>query len=333
MTPTVTWLMPVRNGMPFLRETLAAVEAQRFPHAHALFAWDNGSTDGTVEELNRWIPGRIPGRVFAGQARSVGGSLAALVEAAASEWCARIDADDVPEPDRLACQVAFLERNPDVAAVGSQVTPIDRDGAVAPGRREPYYVGHDDIVHQLLYRVPLRHPAVMFRRSAVLAVGNYADIQPSEDFDLLLRLAARYRLANLPQPLLRYRYHDASVSQNMPNFAVYHREVRSHIFARHAAAAYGLDESVAGRLSRGELRCAIPALVRIARHLERRGRYGLWARLGSESFQASALKLVSPRDRLTRAFLAVCRRRRAAATADARPAAAAAAAAVEPSLS
>jgi glycosyltransferase involved in cell wall biosynthesis len=46
--PPVTWLLAVRNGMPFLPETLASIEAQTYRDWQVL-AWDNGSADGTVE--------------------------------------------------------------------------------------------------------------------------------------------------------------------------------------------------------------------------------------------------------------------------------------------
>lgn len=305
MSPTVTWLMPVKNGMPYLRETLAAIAGQQFSHPHALFAWDNGSTDGSIDELHHWVPNRIPGRIIQGTPLSLGGSLARLVELAPSELCARIDADDIPEPQRLVQQVEYLDRHPEIAAAGSQVTTIDADGAVKPVTREPYYLDHDDIVHQLLYRCALRHPSVMFRKSAVLAVGNYGDMGPSEDYDLFLRLAARFKLANLPDRLLRYRYHDRSVSQTLPHPWHYHREVRSRIFARHAPALYGLSETTARRLSCRELRCAAFSLLRLLRFLDRQsGQRGVRARLASASFRASAEKLIHPRDYLTRCLLA-----------------------------
>src|SRR5438552_5677499 len=103
----VTWLMPVKNGMPYLSETLASIEAQTYRDWEIL-VWDNGSTDGTLDELRRWIPSRLPGRIIDNRPLSLGNSLAALVEAAGTELCARIDADDVNYPERLERQVAFL---------------------------------------------------------------------------------------------------------------------------------------------------------------------------------------------------------------------------------
>jgi hypothetical protein len=69
MTVAVTWLLPIKNGMPFLPETLESIAAQTCKD-FTLLAWDNGSTDSTVEELKRWIPDRVATNV-AGNAEIV----------------------------------------------------------------------------------------------------------------------------------------------------------------------------------------------------------------------------------------------------------------------
>src|SRR5437763_1462931 len=91
--PPVTWLMPVKNGMPYLPHTLRSIEAQTYKNWRVL-ASDNGSTDGTLEELQRWIPSRLPGRIIADEPLSLGKSLARLVGKAETELCARSDVDD-----------------------------------------------------------------------------------------------------------------------------------------------------------------------------------------------------------------------------------------------
>ena len=77
----VTWLMPVKNGMAYLRETLESIANQSYKN-HKILVRDDGSTDGTGDELRRWIPSRIPGQIFSGSSSGVGRSLALLVEQA-----------------------------------------------------------------------------------------------------------------------------------------------------------------------------------------------------------------------------------------------------------
>lgn len=211
----VTWLLPVKNGMPYLPATLASIEAQTY-RDWEIIAWDNGSTDASLDELRRWIPARLPGQVIADRPLEFGASLAAMVELASTEWCARIDADDINLPERLAQQIAFLGEHPSIALVGANVEFIDEQGAALAGARKQK-LRDAEIRWLLRWHNPFNHSTVMFRRAAVLAVGNYTDCMPTtapavlEDYDLWLRLAQSCEMANMPQVLVRYRQHAAGV--------------------------------------------------------------------------------------------------------------------------
>ena len=203
MSEKVTWLLPVKNGMPYLSETLASISAQSYRNWEVL-AWDNDSTDGTVDELNRWIPSRLPGRVVTGTPLSLGGSRARLVESAQTELCACIDADDINLPERLEQQVSFMLKNPRVGMLGTQIEFIDEHGRAFPGA---WVQPTDDaeIRWQLHWQSPFNHPTVMYRRSVILAAGNYAAEFLVEDYDLWFRVGLISETANLPQVLLKYR--------------------------------------------------------------------------------------------------------------------------------
>jgi glycosyltransferase involved in cell wall biosynthesis len=210
MSDRITWLIPVKNGMPHLPETLASIETQTYRNWEVL-VWDNGSTDGTLDELRSWIPSRLPGRLVHNRPLSLGNSLASLVEAARTELCARIDADDINYPERLERQLAFLRARPEVILVGTDVEFIDDKGSVIPGA---WTQQHEDaeIRWRLRWQCTFGHPTVLFRRSAVIAAGNYSDCTPYEDHDLWLRMALIGEMANLPAVLVKYRWRTASVS-------------------------------------------------------------------------------------------------------------------------
>ena len=220
--------MPVKNGMRYLPLTLDSIANQTYKN-HSIIAWDNGSTDGTVEELKRWIPARIPGMVIVGRAMSVGRSLAAMVETAGTELCARIDADDINFPDRLERQVAHMLAHPEIAALGSQVTLIDAEGKPTGGTWE-CPMNDAEVRWLSRWQSGLTHPAVLFRRSAVLRAGNYADVE-SEDCELWIRLCPFGEIYSLPEVLLSYRRHAGSISGPYTDF--YAGQLRS---ARNAAA-------------------------------------------------------------------------------------------------
>jgi len=206
--PSVTLLMPVLNGMPFLPQTLESIESQNYRNWEIL-VWDNGSTDGTLEELHRWIPSRLPGRIISGEPLKLGHSLARLVLEAKTELCARIDADDVMYPERIGAQVAFMQQHPEVGVLGTEVEFIDAEGVIRP-HTTPYSTHDADLRWLVRWLNPICHPTVMFRRSVILNAGNYRDLKPFEDHDLWFRVSLISELASLPSILLKYRQHSAS---------------------------------------------------------------------------------------------------------------------------
>ena len=228
MSERVTWLMSVRNSMPFLRETLASVAAQTYKN-YEMLAWDDASTDGTLEELRSWIPSRIPGTIFTGNSFRLGKNLAFLVEQAQTELCARIDGDDVNVPERLEKQVAHMTAHPEVVALGSQVKLIDAEGQpLAASWNCP--LNDAEVRWRTRWQSGLTHPAVVFRKGAVLRAGNYADVE-SEDCELWIRLCPFGEIYNLPDVLLFYRRHAGTLSAGYTDF--FAGQLRS---ARHAVA-------------------------------------------------------------------------------------------------
>jgi acetyltransferase-like isoleucine patch superfamily enzyme len=301
MSDRVTWLIPIKNGMPYLSETLASIEAQTYQNWEVL-VWDNGSTDGTLEELERWIPSRLPGKVITGEPYGVGGSLARMVEECKTELCARIDADDINLPNRLEQQVAFLVAHPEIAAVGSQMNFIDNLGFLS----ESIYnvpLQHDDIFHVMLIRNSMAHPSVLFRRSAILKVGNYKDIPNVEDYDLWLRVATCYRLANLDKPLVRYRVHNSSTTQialreNRLNNAV------DNCISKNSEISFGCTPDEIKLLRNKQHPFAIQPLYKIAKHLHKTQGGKLLDRLRSDSFIQAAEEFISSKDVISRLAIA-----------------------------
>jgi glycosyltransferase involved in cell wall biosynthesis len=130
-----------------------------------------------------------------------------LAEARAA-LVARLDADDVAEPERLQAQADYLRRHPEVAVVGSQIRIIDEQGQDRGHRAYP--LEHEQIVRSLRRFNPFAHPGVMYRKDLVLQVGGYQCPQyhPAEDYELWSRMAVHgMRFANLSTALLRYRIH------------------------------------------------------------------------------------------------------------------------------
>ena len=208
--PSVSVVMPVYNGAAFLREAIESVLAQTFRDFELLLIND-GSTDDTQEIIDSY---RRDSRLRC-ISRPNKGLIATLNEGwqrARGSYIARMDADDVSAPERLARQVAFLDAHLDVGVVGSAIWVIDAHGQ----RDGPIYLPatHHMIVWRLCFEDPLVHPTVLIRRAVLERAGGYDPAMPhAEDYDLWRRVSAFTRLHNLPDVLLSLRKHATNVSQ------------------------------------------------------------------------------------------------------------------------
>lgn len=127
------------------------------------------------------------------------------VENAKYDIIARMDSDDISRSDRFEKQIKFMSENPDVDLVGGQIDEfIDSEDNVVGKRVVP--VGNTEIYKYIKSRCPFNHMTVMFRKSAVLNVGNYKDWHYNEDYYLWIRMAlAKCIFANMPDTLANVR--------------------------------------------------------------------------------------------------------------------------------
>ncbi len=146
------------------------------------------------------------------QIRVIGTSIAYLnhslnlgIENALGKYIARMDADDIAYPDRLAIQFEFLEKHPEIAVCGTWFSLIDSKDA--PFELVKLPIDDAAIRRSAFMRNPMCHPTVMFRRDIVGNAGGYLGGLYAEDYDLWLRLMATpgVLFANIPQVLLGYR--------------------------------------------------------------------------------------------------------------------------------
>ena len=98
------------------------------------------------------------------------------------ELVARMDSDDIALPARFEKQVVFMQSNPDIAASSGVIEEFDEAGLVTTKRVLPLV--HSEIVAFAKKRSPLSHPAVIFRKSAVLDVGGYPLFRNAQDYAL-----------------------------------------------------------------------------------------------------------------------------------------------------
>lgn len=200
-------LLSVHNGERFLREAVESILSQSYDDFELLLV-DDASTDASAEILASCGDPRV--RVMRNQEKlGLAASLNRGISAARGEYVARMDADDVSLPHRLARQVAFLDSHPEVGVCGSWARVIDGTGRVTGALKPP----RRSAAGKACWRPsPFVHPTCLLR-AALLADDQY-DPRDTEgqDYGLWLRLAPKTRFYNLAEFLLLYRVHGANIT-------------------------------------------------------------------------------------------------------------------------
>jgi glycosyltransferase involved in cell wall biosynthesis len=200
--PLVSVLIPVFNVERYLAAALDSMLRQTYPQLEFIIIND-GSTDRTAAILSEYqsVDARV--RVLHNETNvGIVGSLNRGLDAAAGAYIARMDGDDVSEPDRIERQMRYLEQHPDIALVGVGLQSIDGDGR--PIARSPIISDWQIAWDKLQFGPPVSHVWVC-RKSLYAEIGKYRNIPGCEDYDFLLRLrSANKRFTNIPD---YYGYH------------------------------------------------------------------------------------------------------------------------------
>ena len=209
--PALSVLLPTFQAERHVAEALRSVLTQTHRDLEVVVV-DDGSTDGTLAVLRSFAAGDARVRVITGPHRGLTPTLNIGLGLCRARHVARMDADDVCEPDRFLRQLAFLQENSEVVCLGTRVTVTDGEGHPVDTSDQP--LGHAAIDAALLQGVgwTIVHPTAVYDVDVVKRLGGYREQFPvSQDLDLWLRLAEVGMLANLPAPLLRFRVHPTSV--------------------------------------------------------------------------------------------------------------------------
>lgn len=223
MSFDITVLLPVYNGEQYIAEAVTSILAQTYTNFELLIM-DDGSTDGTPQVLEPLAARDKRVRIHRRENRGLIATLNEGLAMCCTELVARMDADDLAMPERLALQKKFMDGRPHIAVCGTGLEMYESGKVMTPRCNAPF-----DIL--CLFASPLAHPTVMYRRSAVLDMGGYAfDMPAAEDYDLWCRMAAAgHGIDNLPQSLLRYRMHPNAPRVEYRTTA---RETTARIWAR-----------------------------------------------------------------------------------------------------
>lgn len=173
--------------------------------------------DGIYSDIINDVAVRFPSvRILPNEGSGLVDALNTGIRNSRFDLVARIDADDLMEPERLEFQMRAFRDDPSLVLFGSQVTYIDELG-VSSGFSN-YLTGDITDLTRTGDSCLLAHPSVMYKVEAVNAVGGYRkifrvnNVDLAEDFDLWVRLSRVGRVVNSHQTLTRYRQHSSQLS-------------------------------------------------------------------------------------------------------------------------
>lgn len=205
----VTVLMPVYNGDKFLAESIQSILDQQYD-SFELLVINDGSTDGTAEILDSFAKKDDRIKVVYQENAGIVCALNSGIAIAKGEYIARMDADDIAHPMRLAEQVKFLDENSDYIVCGALYEQFGaREGVV----KLP--IDDQECKQTLYFENCFGHPVVMFRKNVLESaqIEYESNYLYAEDYRLWTVLSKYGKFKNLPKVLLMYRVHEGQTSE------------------------------------------------------------------------------------------------------------------------
>jgi glycosyltransferase involved in cell wall biosynthesis len=235
--PTVSVIIPTRDRPSLLLAAAQSVLDQRLPPTELLVV-DDGASGGARTALHRlMVRSTIPLRLLPGPGLGPAAARNVGLSAAAGELIAFLDDDDLWLPDRLVSQVEWFARLPRLGLLGGHYLLIAEQGApprvrpVKPPRR-PHPISR----RALLRANRLATSTVLARRACFDDCGCFDEtLTLAQDWDMWLRIAARWDVAVLPIPLAVYRIHPRQRSGRPAPMRSWEVQVLRRVVARAAA--------------------------------------------------------------------------------------------------
>ena len=211
--PPITVIIPAFNAARHIGDALGSICDQTLRGIEVLVV-DDGSTDDTVRVVDRFA-GRLELSIIRqsnsgpAAARNVG------IRRARARYCAFLDADDVMLPGRLAAQVVLLDADPELGLVHTDLKTFDERGVIHRTRRAFSDPCGGMVLDRLLLDNFITTSTVAAPTQRLIEAGLFGeDRRVSEDFELWLKMAARWKVGFIDQPLVHYRRRPGSLSDD-----------------------------------------------------------------------------------------------------------------------
>lgn len=226
----VSVIIPTYNRAGYLREALDSVFAQTLPPWEVIVI-DDGSTDDTLQVVNN-APG--PVRFYQQAHQGVAAARNLGLRYAAGDLIAWLDSDDLWEQNFLATVVPVLAHDGGPHGTYTGVTMIDAQGSTL--QTSVHVESAGDLYAALVRDCFLATPSIVAKKACYDQVGGFdPQFRISEDYDMWLRLAGRFRILGIPKPLVRIRVHATNTMSDVDALA----EARLALIKKHFGNLHG----------------------------------------------------------------------------------------------
>ena len=227
-SPMISVILPAFNAEATIAQAIESVLAQSW-RDFELIVINDGSTDATLQAVAAFDDSRLA--VFSHANRGPSASRNVGVSLANGEYVAFIDADDIWLSHKLEVQVSALQADPQADVAYGWTDTVDPTGCVVyPDQRRT--VSGDVYETLLLHNFISSGSNTMISRKVFQEVGGFDEsLWAVEDWDLHVRLAARYAYVCVPTVVVQYRLSHGSLSSQLRLMEASHRRVAARLFA------------------------------------------------------------------------------------------------------
>ncbi|EGI74696.1 glycosyltransferase family 2 protein [Pseudoalteromonas distincta] len=208
---SISIILPVYNAEQYLDEAIQSILVQSHKQFE-LICVDDGSTDGSLKIIQKYARADARVVIISRENKGLIYSLNEAINMCKYRYIARMDADDICEPERLELQIKAM-KSKKLAVIGSSYSYIDTTGVKTGSRLLP--TGHRIISWLMDFGSPFCHPSVMFDKELIGTELRYdPNYKHCEDYELWFRCRRiGLKLGNLNKLAFNYRVLETSVSR------------------------------------------------------------------------------------------------------------------------
>lgn len=231
--PKISVIIPVYNGEKTIQETIDSVLAQTFIDFELIIIND-GSSDHTVEIIQSMIEQTLDPRIklYNYPNKGLSASRNRGIQRSHGDYISFIDADDLWTKDKLAAQYQALQNTPTAAVAYSGTSRMDEYGKILYDIPLPKIRG--DIYSYLLLRDIIGSGSnPLIQRQVLLSIGDFDEsLRAAEDWDMWIRLSAKYEFVDVPWHQVLYRRSPQSMSSQIIRQEQETLKVINHAFVK-----------------------------------------------------------------------------------------------------